>query len=141
MTRPAATCVATYPAYDLANERQVDLLAAGIEALVWYVPTGMEQVYLGTLPVYALMVPAERADEAREIIRLLPDEDHVCLFRCPHCGSEHVAPKSLEDSILTGWWSMVLTLGISTLIGLLHLRIAGAKFRCLDCGAAYRKKP
>lgn len=43
MTRPAATCVATYPAYDLANERQVDLLAAGIEALVWYVPTGMEQ--------------------------------------------------------------------------------------------------
>ena len=40
--------------------RPVDV-AAGIEALVWYVPTGMDQVYLGTLPVYALMVPAERA--------------------------------------------------------------------------------
>jgi hypothetical protein len=134
-------CIATYPAYDLANDRQIDLIAAEIEATVWYVPTGMEQVYLGALPIYALLVPPEKAEQAIEIIKLIPDENHQCLYGCPNCASDKVSEKSLEDSFLTSGLAMASSLGMTAFISMLVIRAKGRVHICHDCGKKYRKKP
>jgi predicted RNA-binding Zn-ribbon protein involved in translation (DUF1610 family) len=134
-------CIATYPAYDLANDRQIDLIAAEIEATVWYVPTGMEQVYLGALPVYALLVPPEKVEQATEIIQLVADESHQCIYGCPNCGSDRVKERSLEDSFLARWWVMVSTLAMTAFISMLVIRAKGRVYVCQACGRKYRKKP
>lgn len=133
-------CIATYPAYELANDRQIDLIAAEIEATVWYVPTGMDQVYLGALPIYALLVPPEEFDQAIEIVRLVPDDNHRCLYGCPDCTSDRVNEMNPQDSFL-GQCMMVSTLGMTAFISMLVIRAKGRVYLCRDCGSRYRKKP
>ena len=133
--------VGHYPSYGEANERQLDLMAAEIEALVFYVPTGMDQVYLGRLPIYALFVPEESAEAAREVLRLIPDENHRCLYGCPHCGSRDVVERLLDEGFGTGWFSLPLTFGVVAFSRMIELRVRGRRYVCRACGAVYRKKP
>jgi predicted RNA-binding Zn-ribbon protein involved in translation (DUF1610 family) len=133
-------CIATYPAYDLANDRQIDLITAEIEATVWYVPTGMEQVYLGALPVYALLVPPEKVELATEIIQLVADESHQCIYGCPNCGSDRVKEQSLEDSFLARWWVMDSTLAMTAFISMLVIRAKGRVYVCQACGGEIPKE-
>src|SRR5688572_13646833 len=118
-------CIATYPSYQEANERQLDILAADIDARVEYVPNGVEQVYLGANPIYALWVSRERAVEAFEIIRLLADENHLSIFRCPKCESNDVKERSLGEGFGTGPFSLALTLGIVAIARMLIMRMLG----------------
>ena len=134
-------CLATYPSYQEANERQLDLLAADIDAMVQYVPTGFDQVYWGSLPIYALVVPPEQIDDAFEVIRLIADEDHRCLFRCPKCDSNDVRERRLDEGFGSGPFSFTLTLGLVAIARMLIMMRLGRKFECLSCHAVYRKSP
>lgn len=134
-------CIATYPLYEEAEERQLDMLAAEIDALVEYVPTGWDQVYFGTLPIYALLVPEEFADRALELIRLIPDENHKCLYRCPRCESDNIKEESLDQGFGLEPFSFALTLGSVAIARMIVARVYGRKYRCRSCGTVYRKKP
>ena len=134
-------CVATYPSYEEANERQLDLLAAEVDSLVEYVPTGFDQVYYGANPIYALTVSDDQVDQAIEIIRLIPDEHHLCLYRCPNCQSHHIKELRLDEGFGTGWLSLPMTLGIVAAVRWLRVRRLGRKYLCCDCGTEYRKAP
>jgi hypothetical protein len=134
-------CIATFPSYEEANERQLEILAADIDALVRYVPTGWNQAYFGTLPIYALLVPEEFSDQASELIQLSADEQHKCLYRCPKCDSNDTKEKSLEEGFGLGPFSFALTLGSVAITRMIIVRAYGRKYRCESCGAEYRKKP
>jgi len=134
-------CIATYPGYDLANSRQVDLLAAEIDARVWYVPNGVDQVYFGALPIYALTVPPEDVERALQIISVYPDETHACIYACPHCGSGRVIEVSMESTVLGRWWMIAISLGIAGFLAMLWMRLLGRLYVCEDCRKRYRKKP
>jgi len=130
-----------YPSYWEANERQLDLMAVDIEAMVFYVPTGPDQVLLGRLPIYALFVPEESVEKAIDLIRLVPDENHICLYGCPDCRSNNVVEQTIEQGFGTGPISLPLTLGIVVFSKVLKMRRSGRKYTCKDCGRTYRKKP
>ncbi|HWA25839.1 MAG TPA: hypothetical protein VG734_09270 [Lacunisphaera sp.] len=133
-------CIATFPAYELANSRQLDLLAANIDAVVWYVPTGPDQVYLGRLPIYALLVSSEQVEEAFELIRLVAEEDHRCLYGCPACGSSAVIELS-QGAGVSFWLLMCVTFALPGLVTMLSMRARGRSYECLSCGTGYRLKP
>ena len=133
-------CIATYPAYELAQSRQDDLIAAEIDAVVWYVPTGPDQIYFGTLPIYALVVPSNQADEAIDIISLVADENHRCIYGCPGCGSSNVVERNRSAS-LTFWCLMYVTFAMPGIVAMISTRIRGRPYRCVSCGKHYRVKP
>jgi hypothetical protein len=133
-------CVVTYPSYEEANNRQLELLAEDIDALVSYVPTGWDQAYLGRNPIYALMVAEEQIDEAIDIIRLVADESHRHFYRCPKCGSGDVKECALDEGFGVGPFSLLFTLGLVAIGKTLMLRWRGRKFECRACHAVYRKK-
>ena len=91
--------------------------------------------------IYALFVPEESAEAAREVLRLIPDENHRCLYGCPHCGSRDVVERLLDEGFGTGWFSLPLTFGVVAFSRMIELRVRGRRYVCRACGAVYRKKP
>jgi len=134
-------CIATYPTYEEANERQLDLLAADLDAKIQYVPTGADQVYFGRNPVYALVVEDEEVGPAKEIIRLVAEETHDCLYRCPKCQSANVRECPISRGFLPGNLDFALTFGLTGIIRLFIEKKKGRKYICNDCGMEYRKGP
>ncbi len=146
MTKPgrrpsSVRCIARYPSYEEANERQLDLLAANLDARVEYVPTGADQVFFGKNPVYALVVDDDQAARAQEIIKLVVDENHECLYRCPKCQSASVRECGLDRGFLPGDLDLAVTFGLSGLIRFWVQKRKGRRYICNDCGTTYRKKP
>lgn len=133
-------CIATYPAYELANSRQDALLAADIDAVVWYVPTGPDQIYFGSLPIYALVVPSTKIAEAVDMISLVADENDRCIYGCPACGSSHVVERS-QSAAISFWCLMYVTLAVPGIIAMISIWARGRPYRCLTCGTKYRLKP
>jgi predicted RNA-binding Zn-ribbon protein involved in translation (DUF1610 family) len=134
-------CLLICSCYEEANQRQLDLLAENIDAVVSYIPTGADQVYMGRLPIYALMVEEDRLDDAINLFYLPPDENHICLFACPHCSSARVSETSIDSGFGSGIFSALLTLGLVAMGKLIMLRRVGRKYTCHDCGREYRKRP
>lgn len=118
--------LAAYPSYEEANERQLDLLAAGIDAKIEYVPNTGER--------YRLLVEEARVDEAWELIALEADLSAKSIAACPHCGSSAV--RELEISLGID----VLLLMLPSCVEYIRSRVSGVRYRCEDCAQVYRKR-
>jgi hypothetical protein len=125
--------VETYFTYEEANEHQITLLAAGIDALVEFVPAA-EVLTPGRRAGYALRVSAADADRARELVRPVADPGFASIARCPRCASDDV-----RDIELLQDWDLFL-LGVPSVFRTIRARVQGQPFRCLACGHRYRKK-
>ncbi|MDQ8201286.1 hypothetical protein QEH56_24210 [Pelagicoccus enzymogenes] len=100
--------VATYPSYEEANERQTELLSYGLSAFVVRESTGFLEVYMGVVPKFHLFVPKEQASEAREIVQLQADADHVHIANCPKCGSSEVKEIGVVKNYQSGYFAQSL---------------------------------
>lgn len=127
--------IATYPSYQEANDRQLDLLACDIGAKVIRESTGFMELYFGSLPKYHLIVHEKHADEARERLKLVRDPEHKHIASCRNCGSGNVTELGIDDGIGSLGW-----LFFPAIVKFFQLRMSGPKFRCGDCSHEYRKK-
>lgn len=116
--------------YEAANDAQLTLLAANIDATIEFVHGS---VTANTPEGYALLVEEERFDEAAELLSFTADETHESLLRCPTCGSDRL----LEPD--PGIWG-VLLLGLPYFTHMIARWTSGAKYRCEDCRHEFRKK-
>ncbi len=127
--------VATYPSYEEANERQLDLLASGIGAKVIRESTGFMELYFGVLPRYHLIVHEEFAEDASDKLKLVQDPDYKHIAACKKCDGSNVVELGIDDGIGSVYW-----LFFPAILKFFKLRLLGPKFRCQDCHYEYRKK-
>jgi hypothetical protein len=87
----------SYGTYEAANDCQITLLAASIDALVEFVPTSVAELQHAEArrPGYALMVEDERFEEAAALLSVEVQPDYKCLYACPKCQSERVIQKDI----------------------------------------------
>lgn len=125
--------VAIYVTYEEANERQLDLLAAGIDASVEYGTTD-DYGFGSGAAAYCLIVPYEEASRAVECLAPRIDATIESIAACPRCNSSDV--KELQVSLLLD----VCFLMIPGMIELIRSRASGVRYGCFQCGNRYRKK-
>ncbi len=127
--------LASYGTYEMANDQQITLLAAEIDALVEFVPPGFEELRHQETrkPGYALMVEDEKFDEAVRMLSLQAEPDYKCLFSCPTCGSDNV--KEIAPPLV----GAMFLLFIPSVIAMTRRKTSGIPYRCLACGSRYRK--
>jgi predicted RNA-binding Zn-ribbon protein involved in translation (DUF1610 family) len=125
--------VGSYLTYDDANEHQITLLAAGIDALIDYVPAA-EVLSPQSSGIYALRVAPEEAARAKELIAPAIDPEFRSIAKCPRCGSNDVGAIELLQN------SDLLLLGLPSIVRMLRAGWHGHPYRCDDCGHRYRRK-
>lgn len=125
--------VGEYLSYDIANERQHELLSYDIPAFVVRESTGFLEVYSGQIARHLLFVRKEHAEAAREVIQPIADPEHRHIAPCPKCGSSDVREIEVDS-----YWVYIVEL----VFLISHRAIAnywlGPKFRCGNCNRRYR---
>lgn len=120
-----------YNTYEHANDAQITLLAADIDAKVEFEHGSSVEDKSGG---YALLVDVEQHAQAEGLLAPCAVEGHESLLRCPACKSEHVVERDAP------WWGVFL-LGVPIVIYVADLKMFGRTFRCADCRCRFRKKP
>ena len=120
-----------YGTYEHANDAQITLLAAEIDAKVDYVQGSSDE---GKLGGYGLFVDEDRFEEAKRLLTKEPVDGFRPSLRCPACEGENLEERKPP-------WYGVYLLGIPIVAYVIDLRLRGRKFRCRECGNEFRKKP
>jgi hypothetical protein len=124
----------TYVSYEEANDRQLDLLASGIDARVEYVPSGGISALGGSLGTYQLWVDGEKISDAALLIAPALDPSATSIAACPRCGSSDVTEQ------VTNPLTDVLMLMVPSILEFAISRISGSRFHCSACRHNYRKQ-
>ena len=126
--------IASYSNYEEANDHQITLLSAGIDALVEYQPTGTANIVHGGSGVYVLQVDEARAAEAAELVSVPEDPDAKSIAACPKCGGSNIAESQIPPLLDLG------LLMIPSVVRFLTCLLKGVPYVCTDCDHRYRKK-
>lgn len=130
--------VATYPSYEEANARQIDLWASTFESEVIRESTGFEELYLGIMPRYHLFVHEEDFDGAMEVVRLVEDPEHTHIASCEKCNGSDVVEIGIAGGVDASDLEAIRTFLIPMVLRFFHLKFVGPKFHCRECNHHYR---
>jgi predicted RNA-binding Zn-ribbon protein involved in translation (DUF1610 family) len=123
----------TYGSYDEANDRQLDLLAAGIDARVDFTPAGHTSAMSPGSGAYSLFVEEMRFEEAAEIVSPGCDTGAESIAACPRCGSSAVREIEMSPAI------DVPLLMLPSIVEFIRSRFSGTRYTCDSCRHTYRK--
>ena len=126
--------LATYSSYEEANERQLDLLAAEIDATVEYAPPGELSSVTTQLGTYHLLVDEAQEEEACAVVFPAIDPSEKSILHCPKCKGDNVQGFIMNSSI------DVFLLMLPSIMEFLISRFRGDRYVCMECGVKFRRK-